>query len=152
MCPKYWLTACSSLPRKKVWLGELTVPPWPKLLSWDAKQQNKQTNSMGSQGTNVSSGGKLRLWSDCADAQIYLKFRRTDMPTCTLCWIPAHLCWCKFENSREKFIFANSVRRHNCDIKKSGLRHDFPTAVNGRVISPFREGFIFTKLCKVSRK
>ena len=22
----YWLTACSSLPRKKVWLGELTVP------------------------------------------------------------------------------------------------------------------------------
>ena len=28
----YWLTACSSLPRKKVWLGELTeltVQPWP---------------------------------------------------------------------------------------------------------------------------
>ena len=25
----YWLTACSSLPRKKVWLGELTVPQWP---------------------------------------------------------------------------------------------------------------------------
>ena len=22
----YWLTACSSLPRKKEWLGELTVP------------------------------------------------------------------------------------------------------------------------------
>ena len=29
MCTKYWLTACSSLPRKKVWLGELTVLPWP---------------------------------------------------------------------------------------------------------------------------
>ena len=28
MCTKYWLTACSSLSRKKVWLGELTVPPW----------------------------------------------------------------------------------------------------------------------------
>ena len=27
MCMKYWLTACSSLPRKKVWLGELTIPP-----------------------------------------------------------------------------------------------------------------------------
>ena len=27
ICAKYWLTACSSLPRKKVWLGELTVPP-----------------------------------------------------------------------------------------------------------------------------
>ena len=24
---KYWLTACPSLPRKKEWLGELTVPP-----------------------------------------------------------------------------------------------------------------------------
>ena len=26
MCTKYWLTACSRLPRKKVLLGELTVP------------------------------------------------------------------------------------------------------------------------------
>ena len=25
-CTNYWLTTCSSLPRKKVWLGELTVP------------------------------------------------------------------------------------------------------------------------------
>ena len=29
MCTKNWLTACSSLPRKKVWLGEQTVPPCP---------------------------------------------------------------------------------------------------------------------------
>ena len=29
MCTKYWLTACSSMPRKKVWLLELTVPSWP---------------------------------------------------------------------------------------------------------------------------
>ena len=29
MCTKYWLTACSSLPRIKVWIGELTVLPWP---------------------------------------------------------------------------------------------------------------------------
>ena len=29
MCTNYWLTACSSLPRKMVWLGELTVPQWP---------------------------------------------------------------------------------------------------------------------------
>ena len=27
MCTKYWLTACSSLPKEKVWLGELTMPP-----------------------------------------------------------------------------------------------------------------------------
>ena len=26
VCTKYWLTVCSSLPRKKVRLGELTVP------------------------------------------------------------------------------------------------------------------------------
>ena len=26
-CCQYWLTACSSLPMKKVWFGELTVPP-----------------------------------------------------------------------------------------------------------------------------
>ena len=29
MCTNYWLTACSILPRKKVWLSELTVPQWP---------------------------------------------------------------------------------------------------------------------------
>ena len=27
MCTNYWLTTCSCLSRKKVWLGELTVPP-----------------------------------------------------------------------------------------------------------------------------
>ena len=25
MCTKYWLSACSSLPRKIMWLGELTI-------------------------------------------------------------------------------------------------------------------------------
>ena len=29
MCTNYWLTTCSSLPRKKVRFGELTVPQWP---------------------------------------------------------------------------------------------------------------------------
>ena len=38
MCTKYWLTACLSFLRKKVWLGELTIPPWPYLLAWDVKQ------------------------------------------------------------------------------------------------------------------
>ena len=36
MCTKYWLTACSSLPRKKVRLGELSIP-----LTWDVNQRNK---------------------------------------------------------------------------------------------------------------
>ena len=39
MCMKYWL-ACPG----KEWLGELIVPPWPWLLTWDVKQQHKQTN------------------------------------------------------------------------------------------------------------
>ena len=26
MCTKYWLTACSNLPWKILWLGELTIP------------------------------------------------------------------------------------------------------------------------------
>ena len=45
--------------------------------------------SMGSQGFNVSSGGKLRLWSDCADVQTDLNLRCTHMPAYTLRWIPA---------------------------------------------------------------
>ena len=45
LCMKYWLTACSSLPRKKVWSGVLTVPPCPYLLTLDVKQKNKQANS-----------------------------------------------------------------------------------------------------------
>ena len=39
-------------------------------------------------------------------------------------------------------IFATlKTRDYKCSIG-----HDLPTAVKGRVISPFREGFIFTKL------
>ena len=53
---------------------------------------------------------------------------------------------CKSGNFRENFIFAICVKRHICDAKKSRLGHDLPISVNGRVISPFREDFIFTKL------
>ena len=55
---------------------------------------------------------------------------------------------------RENFIFANSVKRHICDVKHSRPGHSLPLSVNDRVISPFREDFIFTKLriCEVSRK
>ena len=44
--------------------------------------------SMGSQMPNVSSGVKLRLLSDCADAQTRLNHLCTHMSTCTLCCIP----------------------------------------------------------------
>ena len=57
-----------------------------------------------------------------------------------------HMKYCKFGNFRENFIFANSVKRHICDVKNSRLRHDIPISVNDRVISPFREDFVFTKL------
>ena len=42
-------------------------------------------------------------------------------------------------------IFANSVK-NICDIKNSRKGHDLPIPANDRVISPFREGFILTKL------
>ena len=43
--------------------------------------------SMGSSGSNISSGGKLRLWSDCVDAQTDLNVCWRHMSTYTLCWI-----------------------------------------------------------------
>ena len=62
--------------------------------------------------------------------------------------------YCRFGNFRENFIFANSIKRHISDVKKSRIRQDLPLSINDRVILPFREGFIFTKLriCEVSRK
>ena len=62
--------------------------------------------------------------------------------------------YCLFGNFRENFIFANSIKRHISDVKKSRIKQDLPLSINDRVILPFREGFIFTKLriCEVSRK
>ena len=40
-----------------------------------------------------------------------------------------------------------ALKRHNCHIKNSGLRHDLMITVIDIVILLFREGFIFTKLC-----
>ena len=54
--------------------------------------------------------------------------------------------YCKLGNSRENFIFANSVKRHICHVKNSRLRHDLPTSVKDKAYSPFREGFIIAKL------
>ena len=53
-----------------------------------------------------------------------------------------------------RIFFANSVKRHICNVKKLRLGHDLLISVNDRVNSPFREDFIFTKLCicEVSRK
>ena len=62
--------------------------------------------------------------------------------------------YCRFGNFRENFIFANSIKRHISDVKNSRLRQYLPIAINDRVILPFREVYIFTKLriCEVSRK
>ena len=47
--------------------------------------------SMGKQGINVSSGGKLRLTLYSVDGQTDLSLQGTHMPTSTLCWIPAQM-------------------------------------------------------------
>ena len=62
--------------------------------------------------------------------------------------------YCKFGKLRENFIFANSVKRHICDVQISRIRRDLPILVNDSVILLFRYGLIFTKLriCEVSRK
>ena len=48
----------------------------------------------------------------------------------------------------------NSIKSHISDVKKLRLWQDLPISINNRVILPFCEGFIFTKLriCEVSRK
>ena len=55
--------------------------------------------------------------------------------------------YCNFKHFRENLIFANNAIGHVCEVKISGQEHDLPKSVNDIVISPFREGFIFTKLC-----
>ena len=71
-------------------------------------------------------------------------------------WIvrPSSLCYCKFGNFRDNFIFVNSVKRHICDVKKSRLGHELPISVQDRVITPVREDLIFTKfrICEVLQK
>ena len=49
-------------------------------------------------------------------------------------------------------MFANSVKRPTYDVKNSQLGHDLQISVNGRMISPLRNGFIFTNkiLAKIS--
>ena len=66
-----------------------------------------------------------------------------------------NISYCKSGNFRENFIFANRVKKHICEAKNSRLGYDLHISVNDRVISAFREDFIFTKLricCEVSRK
>ena len=62
--------------------------------------------------------------------------------------------YCKFEIVRVYFIFANSVKRHICEVVKARLGPALALLMNDRVISPFCDDFIFTKLrtCDVSRK
>ena len=55
-------------------------------------------------------------------------------------WKRKHCQYCKFGNFRENFIFANSVKRHICQVKKSQLWHNLPTLVKNKEFSPFREG------------
>ena len=48
---------------------------------------------------------------------------------------------------RVYFSIYDVIAENQCEKhKKSSLGHDLPTSLNDRVISPFRKGFIFTKL------
>ena len=51
--------------------------------------------------------------------------------------------YCKIGNFRENFIFANSIKRHICEVENSRFGHDIRISVNDTVILPFRESFIF---------
>ena len=46
--------------------------------------------SLGCQGSYVSSGGTLRLWPDCVDAQTDLNLHCAHIETCTLCRVPVY--------------------------------------------------------------
>ena len=54
------------------------------------------------------------------------------------------LIYCKFGNIRENFIFANSVKRHICDVKMR-LEHDLPRSVNDRVVCVFFARILFSR-------
>ena len=60
--------------------------------------------------------------------------------------------YCNFRKFYGKLIFVKSDKRHICDVKNSRLGHDLPVSVKDRVILPFCDGLIFTKLriCEVS--
>ena len=59
--------------------------------------------------------------------------------------------YCKFGNFLKIFIFANSVKRYSCDIKKSRLGHDLSISLNDRVISPFPDDFFFHETSHMRR-
>ena len=40
--------------------------------------------------------------------------------------------YCRFGNFRENFIFANSIKRHIINVKKSPLRQGLPIYINKR--------------------
>ena len=52
----------------------------------------------------------------------------------------------RFGNFRENFIFANNIKRHISDVKNLRLRQDLLISINDRVILPFRDGCVCTKL------
>ena len=58
------------------------------------------------------------------------------------------------ESFCEGFIFANSVKRHICHVKNSGLRgHDLAKSVNDSRFAVWGEFYLHKiSICEVSRK
>ena len=106
-CQPVWIQI-----RNDILSGLIWVQTVYKAVSWHDQHPSKiqismcihavwsvfDKHSMGSQRSNLSSGGKLRPWSDCVEVQTDFNLRCRHMPTCTLCWIPSQLilsvvCW-----------------------------------------------------------
>ena len=62
--------------------------------------------------------------------------------------------YCKFKKKLREFHFCKWRWKTYLRRRKSWLDHGLPTSVNGRLILPFHEDFIYLKLrnCKVLRK
>ena len=71
---------------------------------------------------------------------------KQNIPSSDCSWLSLIKNYCKSGNLCENFIFANSVKRHTCDVKNPRLGHDLPISVMDSVIWRFGKDFNFTKL------
>ena len=92
---------------------------------------------------------EIKIYETCCLEKVYkiLQYLRKLTYIISLCSEKVYRSiHCRFGNFRENFIFPNSIKIHISDERNSRLRQDLPISINDRVILPFREGFIFTKL------
>ena len=64
-------------------------------------------HSVGSLGSNVSSGGQRRLWSDFADAQVSLSLRWSHVHYCRKCCVPTEISSIQYRLKKNQNIFTH---------------------------------------------